>query len=197
MIDKQKNTIKIASFGAIRPLKNQLIQAIAAIEFANQENLKLEFHINGTRIENNGDPVLKNIRSLFKNSEHELIEHLWMEHDKFIELLQSMDISMQVSFSETYNIVTADAVNSKIPVVVSPEIKWVFDLFKTSPVDSKMIVRKLQYAYYTKDLGFEWLNKALLWFNSFKAETVWVDYFTTESLCNTCGFPSCDEEECW
>ena len=121
MKNNKKDTINIAVFGAIRPLKNHLIQAISAIQFANEEGLKLYFHINGTRIENNGDPVLKNLRELFEGQEkHELVEHCWMEHDKFVELLQSMDICMQVSFSETYNIVTADAVNGLVPVVVSP-----------------------------------------------------------------------------
>lgn len=184
--------IQIGCFGAIRPLKNQLLQAMSAIEFANQEGLILKYHINGTRIENNGDPVLKNIRSLFENNpKHELIEHTWMTHDEFIVLLSSMDLCMQVSFSETYNIVTADSVNNLIPVVVSPEIHWVFGLFKANPVNSKSIVRKIGIAYYLRRFGLEWLNKALLWWNSFKSKTIWIEYFDQESECGICGYTSC------
>jgi len=187
--------INIGCFGAIRPLKNQLLQAISAIEFANREGLILKFHINGTRIENNGDPVLKNIRNLFLgNPTHQLIEHEWMTHDKFLELLQSMDISMQVSFSETYNIITADAVNNMVPVVVSHELRWVFGLFKASPVSSESIIKKLGTAYYFKNLGLEWINKGLLFWNSLKAETVWVEYFNEESLCEMCGSTECECE---
>lgn len=194
---QEPGVINIGCFGAIRPLKNQLLQAVSAIEFANEEGLKLKFHINGTRIENNGDPVLKNIRNLFiNNPNHELIEHTWMEHDKFVELIQSMDICMQVSFSETYNIVTADAVNSRVPVVVSPEIKWVFGLFKAIPVNSRDIIKKLRFAYYTQGMGLERINKFLLGWNSMKSEMIWLDYFTQESMCSSCGCTDCECDSC-
>lgn len=44
----------IGCFGAIRPLKNQLIQAIAAIKYVEKYHPgeKLVFHMNGERIEN-------------------------------------------------------------------------------------------------------------------------------------------------
>ena len=65
---ENKSTIDIGAYGAIRPLKNQLLQALAAIKFAESIGKTLRFHINITRIENNGDPVLKNLRNLFSNS---------------------------------------------------------------------------------------------------------------------------------
>ncbi len=180
---KEPGIVDIGCFGAVRPLKNHLMQAVAAIQFANREGLMLRFHINGTRIENNGDSVLKNIRNLFKNNpQHQLVEHLWMPHAEFVELFNSMDICMQVSFSETYNIVTADAINNLVPVVVSPEIKFVFGIFKTSPVDSESIIRKLWIAYYLSDFGLEYINKGLLFWNSFKSQSVWIDYFTNEQI---------------
>ena len=68
--------------------------------------------------------------SLFKNNpKHELVEYDWLTHDDFIDVVQSMDLGMQVSFTETFNIVTADFVNNNIPVVVSKEIPWVNPLF--------------------------------------------------------------------
>ncbi len=178
---KEPGIVNIGRFGAVRPFKNHLLQAVAAIEFANREGLMLRFHINGTRIENKGDCVLKNIRSLFVNNpQHQLVEHTWMPHSEFVELFNSMDICMQVSFSETYNIVTADAVNNLVPVVVSPEIKWVFDLFKASPVNSESIIKKLWLAYYFSDFGLEWINKGLLMWNSFKAQSVWLEFISNE-----------------
>src|SRR5579859_1426173 len=62
------DTIKIGCFGAIRPLKNQMSQAIAALRYAQVLGKKLEFYINSTRAEQGGNPVLKNLRGLFANT---------------------------------------------------------------------------------------------------------------------------------
>jgi hypothetical protein len=40
---------------------------------------------------------------------------------------------MQVSFSETFNIATADAVWSGVPVVVSPEVEWIATRYAANP----------------------------------------------------------------
>lgn len=130
------HTVDISSFGSIRPLKNQLIQAVAAMEFANNHDKKLRFHINSTRLEQNGDPILKNLRSLFVETHHELIEHPWLEPKDFNALIKKMDVGMQVSFSESFNIVTADTVYNLIPVVVSPDISWVCEESKVRDVNS-------------------------------------------------------------
>ena len=77
-------TLNIGCFGAIRPMKNQLIQAMAAKVFAQEEGKFLKFHMNTTRVETQGEPVLKNIRSLLGS---DLVEHEWMEPDVFLSLL--------------------------------------------------------------------------------------------------------------
>ncbi len=51
---KNSEYINIGCFGAIRPLKNHMTQAIAAVKFADRLNKKLIFHINVGRIEQNG-----------------------------------------------------------------------------------------------------------------------------------------------
>lgn len=117
--------VNISCFGSIRPLKNQLIQAVAAMEYANKNGLILNFHINGTRMEQKGDSVLKNLRGLFKDTHHRLIEHKWLDPLEFNALIRQMDAGMQVSFTESFNIVTADTIYNKIPVVVSEDISWV------------------------------------------------------------------------
>jgi len=116
--------INVGCLGAIRPFKNQLIQAMAAIRFGNEHNKDIHFHVNSDRTEQAGDQVLKNLRSLFSNSNHKLIEHSWVPHDKFLKLVNTMDIGMQVSMSETFNIVAADFVYTGIPIIVSKEIDW-------------------------------------------------------------------------
>jgi hypothetical protein len=143
--------VDIACFGAIRPLKNHLIQAAAAIHYADSVGKILRFHINSTRVEGGANPILKNLRKLFELlwRKHRLIEHPWLLHHEFINLVRRMDIGMQVSNSETFNIVTADMVMNGVPVVVSPEVGWVDHLFHADPNDSRDIVAKLKMARMT------------------------------------------------
>lgn len=169
-------TINVGCFGAIRPLKNQLIQAVAAIDYADTYNKKLRFHINVKRVEGKGEPVLKNLRELFENNpKHELVEYGWLSHDEFIDLVQSMDLGMQVSFTETFNIVTADFVNNNVPVVVSKEISWVNPLFFANPSKVDSIFSKMKLAFTFSGLKF--LNKMGLWWYSLKSEKIWTKYF--------------------
>lgn len=125
---KQPGIISIGCFGAIRPLKNQLLQAMAAYRYAHGKNLTLFFFINSGRIECGADSIMKNIEAFFKNvPDAFLIKLPWMPHDEFLMKMNMIDISMQVSFSETFNIVTADAVSMGVPVVVSDEIPFIDD----------------------------------------------------------------------
>jgi hypothetical protein len=170
--------IDVGCFGAIRPLKNQLTQAIAAIEFAKRNRVKLRFHINSSRIENSGNNVLKNIRNLFNNLDpinYELVEHDWLSRPQFLELIRKMDIGLQVSFSETFNIVTADFVSQNIPVVTSKEIDWVSSLYHAEPTSVNDIVKKMNRALRQEWFG-TYLNKiGLNRYNYYSAKT-WLDY---------------------
>jgi hypothetical protein len=138
------NTIRVGCFGAIRPLKNQLVQAIAAIRFADMLGRKLEFHINHTRIEGGANPILRNLQGLFANTPRaKLVEVPWLVHDKFLDVLRDMDICLQVSFSETFNIVTADSVVCSVPVVVSKEVPWLGTYAQADPNDSTSILTQM------------------------------------------------------
>lgn len=139
----------VACFGAVRPLKNHLLQAVAALKFCDQMGFKLRFHINGTRVEGKGDPILKNVRELFAKlgDRAELIEHPWMTHEEFIAVCAQMDMGLQVSFSETFNIVAADLVSVRVPVIGTKEIPWMPEPFCADPTDSDDIVDKMKAAF--------------------------------------------------
>jgi len=140
------NTVNISCFGAIRPMKNQLLQAVAALDFAETNNLKLNFHINGNRLEMKGEPVLHNLRAMFENlsdSGHQLVCHDWAPREEFLKICASMDIGLQVSFSETFNIVGADLISQGVPLVGSSEIPWSHFQWCANPVDSANIVHVL------------------------------------------------------
>lgn len=116
--------INVGCFGAIRPLKNQLIQAMGAVRFAKLHKLNLTFHINGSRLEQSGENNLKNIKALFQATGYKLEMHPWTEHHEFLELVGRMDICLQVSLSESFNIVSADAVSLGVPLIGSAAIGW-------------------------------------------------------------------------
>lgn len=124
---KPEDSVNIGCFGAIRPMKNQLLQAIAAIKFANDKQVKLNFYINGPRVETGGEPVLKNLKALFATiPSAKLVIKPWLSPEDFLKLLRStIDLGMQVSLTETWNIISCDYVASGLPVVVSKEIPWV------------------------------------------------------------------------
>jgi len=150
--------INIACFGAIRPMKNQLAQAIAAILFANPHG-RMNFHMNAYRVEQRGEEVIKNIRALFTACpQHRLIEHSWMPHDQFISFVKTMDIGMQVSLTESFNIVAADFANNNIPLVGCPEIEWMSPIFQADPNSIDNMVKVLNLAWSTRYLKTHYLN---------------------------------------
>lgn len=126
--------LNIGCFGAVRPLKNHVNQALAAMQVADQLKMKLNFHVNGSRLESGGSPVFKTLNAIFENHpRHKLIVHGWLTHSDFRDLLTCMDAVMQVSYSETFNVVSADAVTTEVPVVASTEVFWLRGLPKADP----------------------------------------------------------------
>jgi hypothetical protein len=174
-------TVKIGCFGAIRPLKNHFIQAIAAISYAQKHDKNLEFHINVGRIEGNGNPILNSLRGLFNNLDSRrfmLVEHGWLSHDNFIDLVDKMDIGLQCSFTESFNIVSADFVSSGVPLITSKEIFWLSSHYHAVETDAEDIVRTIEKVLY----GYRVLGKAktckksLIRYNE-KSRKIWTTFF--------------------
>lgn len=173
--------IHISCFGSIRPLKNHLTQAIAAVEFANLINKKLVLHINGNRVEQKGDPILNNLREMFKRlaligPAHRLVEHDWLQRDDFVRLCSTMDIGMQVSFSETFNIVGADHVGVQVPLIGSQEIPWLSQLAMANPTHTSSIVSALMKAYKSPELNVGFNRRKLRKYSD-QTKKVWLKYF--------------------
>ena len=177
--NKDKEYIDISCFGAIRPLKNHVLQALAAVKFAEKLGKKLRFHINSGRIEMNGNPVLNNLKCLFihlVDEGHELINHEWTPREEFLELCESMDIGMQVSISETFNIVGADLISRGVPLVGSNEIPWANRLFCANPLETEDICTALMYAYYLPQLNVV-TNQIFLKKYTNKTKKIWINFF--------------------
>lgn len=181
---KDKDTIDIACFGAIRPLKNHLVQAFAAIDFANQIGKKLRFHVNAGRIEMNGSAVINNLKGLFEqiyDQGHQMINHQWRPREEFLELCATMDIGMQCNFSETFNIVGADLISQGVPLISNAkEIPWAIEEFCADPTDSKNITDKLFFTYDYPNLNVKSHQKALTKYVK-QTYKIWYKYFTYQS----------------
>ena len=178
-LNKDKDTIDISCFGAIRPLKNHVLQAVAAIDFANKINKKLRFHINTGRIEMQGGSALNNLLGLFEqlaDTGHQLVNHQWTPREQFLQLCEQMDIGLQVSFSETFNIVGADLISQGVPIVGSTEIPWAVHPWCADPTSTADIVNKLEFAYNWPKLNV-FANRLSLKNYTNKTAKIWYNYF--------------------
>lgn len=175
-IKRDEGSIHIGCFGAIRPMKNQLIQAMAAIEFARRIGKYLYFYVNSSRIETGGDNVLKNLRALFLSpfTSGILIEDEWRKHDNFVSYLRTLDFGMQVSMSETFNITSADYTAAGLPMVVSDEIPWA-SRFNRAKVDDIESITDRMLQVYKKPCLVRWNQTLLSWYSA-DAIKKWVHF---------------------
>ena len=177
------DTVRVGCFGAIRPLKNQLIQAIAAIRFADAIDKKLEFHINSSRVEQKGCSVLKNLRSLFgADSKHVLVEHTWLPREEFLPVIGSMDINMQVSFTETFNIVAADSINEFVPVIVSDSIGFIGRTWYARPTDGENITERLLAVWRSDRNHIAKVNWLSLQKANLTSARIWLEYMISSTM---------------
>lgn len=171
--------IDISCFGAVRPLKNHLMQALASIKFANSINKKLRFHINSGRTEMKGQPIVNNLQALFthlSDQGHELIQHDWAPRSEFLELCAKMDLGLQVSLSETFNIVAADIISQGVAVIGSKEIPWMDSVFSSYPNDTDEICKAIEYTYKNTKSNVT-KNQKLLKIYTTETRNIWEKYF--------------------
>jgi hypothetical protein len=120
------HVLRIGIFGAVRPLKNALSSVGASIEIANRLNTNTEVWICAGRLEGGGDVVLNSIRAMVKGLMNiGLVEKEWETWPRFRETVRHMHLLLQVSYTETFNMVTADGIAEGVPSVVSEAIEWV------------------------------------------------------------------------
>ena len=140
----------------------------------------LVFHIN-KHSEQAGDQVYKNLFHLFTSDNNKynvtLVEHEWLEHNDFLNLISKMNIGLQVSYSESYNIVAADFISMNVPIVTSNEIKLVTPLSYANPNSISSIKKSLKLNYILSEFKLQILNKITLFFNNLLAKKIWQKFF--------------------
>lgn len=145
-------TIRIGSFGAVRPLKNNLSAAAASLEIAEKLHTDVQFHISYGRVEG-GYPVVRAIEAMLNGSPRvTLVKDEWYQWPQFRNLVRSMHLLIQPSFSETFNMVTADGAAESIPSVVSDAIDWAPSDWKAE-VDSPDSIARIGRRLLTDDFA--------------------------------------------
>ena len=127
-------TLRIGAFGATRALKNLTTSAGAALEIARALNADLEFWISSGRSEGAG-PVIDAVRQMTHGMPHvKLVENGWQTWPEFRNTVRNMHLLLQPSYTESFNVVTADGIAEGVASVVSDAIDWAPDAWK-APVD--------------------------------------------------------------
>jgi hypothetical protein len=134
-------TLRIGAFGATRALKNLLTAAGAAVEIANEMRADLEFWLSSGRNEGAG-PVLDAVRQMTTGLNHvKLVENGWQTWPQFRQTVRHMHLLLQPSYTESFNVVTADGVAEGVPSVVSDAIQWAPSSWKAEVDDALDIAR--------------------------------------------------------
>ena len=115
--------LRIGAFGATRALKNLLTAAGAALEIASGMRADLEFWISSGRNEGAG-PVLDAVRQMMHGVHHaKVVENGWQTWPQFRQTVRHMHLLLQPSYTESFNVVTADGAAEGVPSVVSDAIE--------------------------------------------------------------------------
>ena len=138
VVGDAQRTIKIGAFGAVRPQKNFMTAAAAAVSIQRHLRVPVEFHMS-TGGEEDGNFTSLAIEQMLEESDVTLIRHPWRYWDDFIEVVGSMDLLIQVSYTESFNMITADGINAGVPSVVSPAISWAPFLWTADPDNAKEV----------------------------------------------------------
>lgn len=117
--------LRIGAFGACRPLKNFLTAAAAAVSISKQLRVPVELWMNGGRPDG-GSSIERAIHELIRHQPGVTLKILnWAAWPDFTDLIETLHLMMQVSYTESFNMVTADGISKGVPSVVSSAIDWV------------------------------------------------------------------------
>jgi glycosyltransferase involved in cell wall biosynthesis len=135
-------TLRIGIFGATRPQKNLMSAAGAALEISRSMRAPLELWMSAGRTEGGGDTVLAAVQELLANLPNvKLILNGWQSWPQFRRVVAQMHLLLQPSYTESFNMVTADGVAEGVASVVSRAIGWAPEHWKADVDDVVDIAR--------------------------------------------------------
>ncbi len=171
--------LKIGAFGAIRPEKNFMTAAAAAVAIQSILGVPTELHMS-TGGDGCKSTTLPAIEEMTENiPDFKLIRHDWDNWDKFIKLVAQMDLLIQVSYTESFNMLTADGISVGVPTVISPVIFWAPILWRANSDDALDVATKGIELLTTdqKYLGADALRE-----NNEKALKYWINFLKIKQI---------------
>lgn len=118
-------TLRIGAFGATRPLKNLMSAAGAALEIARNLRAPLEFWLSAGRAEGGGEGILGAVKEMLNGLPGvTIMMNGWQSWAGFRKTVATMHLLLQPSYTESFNMVTADGVAEGVASVVSGAIDW-------------------------------------------------------------------------
>jgi hypothetical protein len=133
--------LRIGAFGATRPLKNFMSAAAAAVEISNRMRTGVEIWVSAGRAEGGGG-ILDAVRAMVNGLPNvKLVESGWQSWPAFRRTVRHMHLLLQPSYTESFNMVTADGIAERVPSVVSEAIDWAPDHWKACVDDVFDIAR--------------------------------------------------------
>jgi hypothetical protein len=135
-------SLRIGAFGATRPLKNFMSAAGAALEIGRSLKAELELWISAGRSEGGGDTILRAAHAMLDGIPGvRLVENGWQPWPQFRRTVGHMHLLLQPSYTESFNMVTADGVAEGVPSVVSEAVDWAPEHWKATSDDVLDIAR--------------------------------------------------------
>jgi hypothetical protein len=117
--------LRIGIFGATRPLKNLMTAAAGALEISRALRVPLELWLSGGRAEGGGESVLGAISEMLCGQPNVTVKpNNWQSWPQFRQTVSHMQLLLQPSYTESFNMVTADGIAEGVPSVVSSAIDW-------------------------------------------------------------------------
>jgi hypothetical protein len=118
-------TLKIGIFGAVRPQKNVASAAAAAVQIAQSMKVDTEIWVSGGRHEGGGEVVMRAVSEMVQGIPGVALKIApWQTWPEFRRFVGSMHLLLQPSYTESFNMVTADGIAEGVPSVVSDAIDW-------------------------------------------------------------------------
>jgi glycosyltransferase involved in cell wall biosynthesis len=161
--EKCSDSIDIGVFGATRYEKNLVTAVAAALVIQARLQTQVFLHINV-----GGDSSAKRVMETIDQMTQgvpgfTVIKHRWMPWDVFKKLVARMDLLLQPSYTESFNLVTADGVVSGVPSVVSTAVTWAPTIWRADSDDAVEIASRgielLEHIHEARERGIEALEK--------------------------------------
>ena len=134
--------LRIGAFGATRPLKNLMSAAGAALTISRDLDTDLELWVNTGR-EEGGGCIVRAIKEMYAVSRHaKVVEAGWTSWHNHRKNVGQMDLLISCSYTESFNMVTADGVAEGIASVVSSAIDWAPQHWQ-APVDDVLAIARV------------------------------------------------------